>query len=296
MTDESEVLRAAQVPYLVGGLVVCGLTALAIWAFALERGALWQVVRACVADQRLTGSPFPCLEVDLTGGEEQGYVVLRQPFPRDTILAPTRKIIGVEDPFLYSPEAPNYFAAAWRARTFLDGADGKPPERDRIALAVNSRVARYQDQLHIHIGCLVPSARNAVQAIAPRLRVGEWTQVGAVVPHSMFWGLRIQGDLAAVQPFRLAADYLADKARNRADIMIVVAATRVAGVDEFLILATYARAPHSWWVFGAEDLLDLSCSTASDLPGEAAPGGREIGGAGGRQAAASERRAVTLLR
>jgi CDP-diacylglycerol pyrophosphatase len=288
-------LRASPVPYLVGALVVCGLTALATWEFTLERGALWQVVRACVADQRLTGSPFPCLEVDLTGGEEQGYVVLRQPFPRDTILAPTRKIIGVEDPFLYSPEAPNYFDAAWRARTFLHGADGKPPERDRIALAVNSRVARHQDQLHIHIGCLVPSARNAVRAIAPRLRVGEWAQVGAVVPHSMFWGLRIQGDLAAAQPFRLAGDYLADKARNRADIMIVVAATRVAGDDEFLILASYAHAPHSWWVFGAEDLLDPSCSTASDLPGEAAPG-RQIGGAAGRQAAASERRALTLLR
>jgi CDP-diacylglycerol pyrophosphatase len=289
-------LRASLVPCLVGGLIALGLTAWATWAFALERGALWQVVRACVADQRLTGSPFPCLEVDLTGGEEQGSVVLRQPFPRDTILAPTRRIIGVEDPFLYSPEAPNYFAAAWRARTFLDGADGKPPERDRIALAVNSRIARNQDQLHIHIGCLVPPARNAVQAIAPRLRIGEWAQVGAVVPHSMFWGLRIQGaDLAAVQPFRLAADYLADKARNRADIMIVVAATRVAGDDEFLILATYAHAPHSWWVFGAEDLLDPSCSTASDLPGEAAPS-RHIGGAGGRQAAAFERWALTLLR
>ena len=37
----------------------------------------------------------------------------------DTILAPTRRITGVEDPFLQSPEAPNYFDAAWRARTFL---------------------------------------------------------------------------------------------------------------------------------------------------------------------------------
>jgi CDP-diacylglycerol pyrophosphatase len=268
MLDESEAVHLSPVPCLVGGLIAFGLTALATSSVALERGALWQVVRACVADEKLTGSPFPCLEVDLTGGEDQGYVVLRQPFPRDTILAPTRKIIGVEDPFLYSPEAPNYFYAAWRARTFLDGPDGKPPERDRVALAVNSRVARNQDELHIHIGCLVLSARNAVQGIAPKLRIGEWAQVGAVVPHSMFWGLRIRGaDLAAVQPLRLAADYLADKIRNRADLMIVVAATRVAGDDEFLILATYAHAPHSWWVFGAENLLDPSCSTASDLPG-----------------------------
>ena len=259
-------MRGSVVPTIVGAVIFCGLTALATWAFAFERGALWQVVRACVADQRLTGSPFPCLEVDLNGGEEQGYVVLRQPYPLDTILAPTRKIAGVEDPFLYSPEAPNYFDAAWRERKFLDGADGTPPERDRTALAVNSSVARNQDQLHIHIGCLVPSARRAIRTMAPRLKIGEWAQVGPVIPHSMFWGLRVrEADFAALQPFRLAADYLADKASNRADIIIAVAAVRVAGDDEFLILATYAHAPHAWWVFGAEDLLDRGCSSESDV-------------------------------
>lgn len=285
-------MRGSRVPYFVGGAIACALAALAAWALGLERGALWQVVRACVADESLTGSPFPCLEVDLTGGEARGHVVLRQPFPLDTILAPTRKIIGVEDPFLYSGDAPNYFEAAWRARTFLAGPDGKPPERERVALAVNSAVARNQDQLHIHIGCLVPSARNALRTIVPRLRPGEWAQVGPVVPHSMFWGLRVsEPNLTGVQPFRLAADYLADKVRERTDIMIVVAGVRVSGNDEFLILATYAHAPHAWWVFGAEDLLDPGCSTAPDLPYEANPNGRHFG-----QASVSERQAVTLLR
>ena len=89
---------------------------------------LWQVVRACVADYKLTGTPFPCLEVDLSGGEERGTVVLRPPLLEDTVLAPTRLITGIEDPFLRSPEAPNYFDAAWRARTFLKDEDGQAPE------------------------------------------------------------------------------------------------------------------------------------------------------------------------
>ena len=281
-------LRASPVSLLVGGLIACGLTALAAFAVELDRGALWQVVRACVADERLTGSPFPCLEVNLAGGEERGYVVLRQPFPPATILAPTRKIVGIEDPFLYSPEAPNYFKAAWDARTFLAGADGKPPERGRIALAVNSAVTRHQDQLHIHIACLAPSVRYAVDEIAPRLPVGEWVQVGPIVPHQMFWGLRIKGsDLAGAQPFRLVADYFSDKVRNRADIMVVVAGLRVAGDDEFLILATYAHAPHAWWPVGAESLLTSDCTSEPRLPDEAAPGGRQFGGSSGRQAAGS---------
>src|SRR5579871_1941315 len=93
-------------------------TAFAAYAMELRRMALWQVVRACVADYKLTGAPFPCLDVNLSGGEELGSVILRPPLSDDTILAPTRRITGIEDPFLQSPQAPNYFDAAWRARAF----------------------------------------------------------------------------------------------------------------------------------------------------------------------------------
>jgi CDP-diacylglycerol pyrophosphatase len=201
------------------------------------------------------------LEVDLTGGAKRGYVILREPITRDTVLAPTRRVIGVEDPFLYSAEAPNYLEAAWRARSFLAGPDGKPVDRERVALAVNSGVVRSQDQLHIHIGCLLPDAERVVRTLAPRLRLGEWAQVGPIIPHSMFWAMRIGGsDLASVQPFALAADYFGDRLRTRADLMVAVVPVRAAGDDDFLILASHAHAPHAWWPVGAEDLLDTSCS------------------------------------
>jgi hypothetical protein len=55
---------------------------------------LWQVVHACVADFNLTRTPFPCLNVDLSGGEQGGNVVLRPPLSDDTILAlPTLSMI-----------------------------------------------------------------------------------------------------------------------------------------------------------------------------------------------------------
>ncbi len=45
-----------------------------------------------------------------------GYVVLRWPFgPPDTVLAPTRRVMEVEDPWLQLPNAANYFDAAWLA-------------------------------------------------------------------------------------------------------------------------------------------------------------------------------------
>jgi CDP-diacylglycerol pyrophosphatase len=230
--------------------------AFAAYAMELHRTALWQVVRACVADFKLTGAPFPCLEVNLAGGEELGNVVMRPPLSEDTVLAPTRRIVGIEDPFLQSPGAPNYFDAAWRARTFLKGADGQAPERDAIALVVNPAAVRGQDQLHIHVGCLLPSARLTLAAAAPKIPIGEWARIGAVVPHTMFWGLRVRGtDLSNVEPFRLAAEALAGKTKGPGDLTIVVAGVRVESDDEFLILASYAKAPHAWWPVGSDDLL-----------------------------------------
>ena len=196
------VTRAVKTVWIVA--IVAALTvsaAFAAYAMELHRMALWQVVRACVADYKLTGAPFPCLEVNISGGEARGDVVLRAPLQDETLLVPTRKITGVEDPFLQSPEAPNYFDAAWRARTYLKTADGRAPERDDIALIVNSIIVRGQDQLHIHIGCLLPYARRSIAAAAPKIPMEEWARVGAVMPHTMFWGYRIRGsDLAKVEP------------------------------------------------------------------------------------------------
>ena len=140
--DEAVTRGAKTVRILAVVAVLTVSAAFAAYAMELHRMALWQVVRACVADYKLTGTPFPCLEVDLSAGEARGTVVLRPPLLEDTVLAPTRRIKGIEDPFLQSPEAPNYFDAAWRARTFLKSADGQAPERDAIALFVNSAVVR----------------------------------------------------------------------------------------------------------------------------------------------------------
>src|SRR5271157_546109 len=255
------VTRGVKTVWIVSAAAILTVSAaFATLALGLDRMALWQVVRACVADFKLTGTPLPCLQVDLSGGDELGNVVLRSPLSNVTVLSPTRRIVGIEDPFLQSPGVPNYFDAAWRARTFLKDADGQAPERDAIALIVNSVFVRGQDQLHIHIGCLIPYARRTLAAAALKIPTGEWAQIGPVVPHTMFWAYRIPGtDLASVNPFRLAAEALAGKTRGPGDLTVVVAGVRADVDDEFLILASYARAPHAWWPVGSDDLLDSAC-------------------------------------
>ena len=236
--------------------VVLAVTANAIPAIGLDRLALWRVVRACVADFKLTGAPLPCLEVDLSGGEERGHVVLRPPRLNDLIVTPTRKVVGIEDPLLRSAEAPNYFNAAWRARSFLSGADGRAREHDEVALVVNSAAVRTQDQLHIHVGCLKTPARRMLAAAAPKVPIGKWVQIGAVVPHTVFWGMRITGtDLSDIEPFRLAAAALAGEVIPPRNLTIAAAGVRVEGEDQFLILASYAEAAGA----ASSALLDGTC-------------------------------------
>jgi CDP-diacylglycerol pyrophosphatase len=241
-------------------LGVFAVTASATSAKGLDRLALWPVVRACVADFRLTGAPFPCLKVDLSSDEERGYVVLGPPLLDELIVAPTREIVGIEDPFLQLAGAPNYFNAAWRARSFLRGAKGREPERDEIALVVNSAVVRTQDQLHVHVGCLRTHPKLMLAAAAPSVPIGKWVRIPNVVPRAMFWGMRIRGtDLSDIRPFSLAAEAFGDKIGHRGDLTIAAAALRVEGDDEFLILASYAEATGAWLPVRSSDLLNEGC-------------------------------------
>jgi CDP-diacylglycerol pyrophosphatase len=179
-----------------------------------DRGALWRVIQSCVADHALTGASFPCLDV-MSGGKERGYVVLSSLANSDLILAPTTKISGIEDPRLQSLEAPNYFEDAWSARVFLTAGHKIPLAHDDVALAVNSRESRSQDQLHIHIGCLSGETKQTLASLGLQLpedrwvRIGQPMTVGKGLHAAGFWGRRVAREsLAEVNPFRLAAEAL----------------------------------------------------------------------------------------
>ena len=228
-------------------------------AASRSRQALWLVVQACVADFRLIGAAFPCLEVDLNGGEKRGYVVLRDPFNPDTILTPTRKVTGIEDPWLRSREAPNYFADAWRAQSLLERPAGRPGP-DPFALAVNSELTRGQDQFHIHLGCLSPAVRRWLPDFVRRLPVGAWTRIGLFGAGPSLWALRTgEADLRDVEPVRLAAESVGGKA-NLARMSILVTKLRIAGSEEAVILASYAGGSGSPGPVSAEGMLDPTCS------------------------------------
>jgi len=226
-----------------------------------RRGALWEVVRTCVVNHTVSGFAFPCLEVNTADGEERGYVVLRRPGTPDIVLAPTKQVVGVEDPWLRTAEAPNYFGDAWNARSFLDELQRRPLGHEDVALAVNSQLMRTQDQLHIHIGCISPLARRAIGSVAPDLSDSDWTRLNWHVHGPDVWARRIsQSSLDGVNPFRLT-EGIPDGDGKLTQIGIVVAGSELAdGRDGFVVLAWLDDAAKPGGSLTADRLLDSSCS------------------------------------
>lgn len=254
---------SAPVARTIALALVVGLSALFLSkSSARSRDALWQVDRACVVNRELTGSPFPCLSVNLDKGETLGFAVLRPPIGRpDTILVPTRPSVGIEDPWLQDPAAPNYLAAAWGARALATG--GAEIADDRLGLAINSRFARSQDQFHIHIGCLEPLMRRWMREEGATLAPGYWRPLERQIGSSEVWALAIPSDdLAGVNPLRLAATGLpgAEGPDGLAFFTLALGPAKLAeGRDGFVAFAWRHDPRGSGNQMTAEDFLSPRC-------------------------------------
>jgi len=222
---------------------------------ASPRDALRRIVQTeCLPHWRELHEPAPCLAVHAEPGDDaRGYAVLAdRKGGAHFLLIPTRAISGIDSPALLTEGAVNYFAAAWEARAALATAAGHPIPDEAVGLAINSRNARSQDQLHIHIECLEPMLRAALENGAEQLD-DTWQPIG--VPGWQLVGLRVLGTtLDGADPFQLLAQRLAGAAGSMGDYSLLVAGFRFARGPGFVILA--GTGP------GTERLLDSRCAAA----------------------------------
>jgi CDP-diacylglycerol pyrophosphatase len=142
--------------------------------------------------------------VNLAHGGEKGYAVLKDNSPTKPfhyLLIPTARITGIESQDLLFPDAPNYFADAWRQRTLVAKLAKKNLARRDYALAVNSTSGRTQNQLHIQIDCVKPEVRK-VLASAKLTTV--WRKLDTPLDGHHYFARRIRGDaMVGENPFTL---------------------------------------------------------------------------------------------
>jgi CDP-diacylglycerol pyrophosphatase len=231
-------------------------------AQSADRGLLWRVVQTCVLNARITGASFPCLDVNIAKGVDNGFAVVRAPLETThVVVVPTRRVEGVEHAGLQDAGTENYFADAWQARHFVSERAPKPLHRDDLGLALNSRQGRSQDQLHIHIDCLQTSVRNALKAHATDIHAGAWSRLSFDLHGDRYWATKLKSaDLSDVNVFRLVAEGLHVAEADRFKVTIVVAGTSLdKGEDGFYLLALVAKNPRSSQGHG-EFLLDHACA------------------------------------
>lgn len=233
---------------------------------AADPNALWTIVNGqCVPDQQRSADPAPCAQVDVGGG----YAVLKDLVGKTQfLLIPTERVDGIESPQIVAADAPNYFADAWRARSFVEQRAGRGLPRDWMSLAINSAPERTQNQLHIHVDCVRADVREALAthvedigatwAPFPVPLIGQPYRVMAV------W----ESELDAANPFELLADGLMPGDSMGAQTLAVVGITGVDGRPGFALLAGRAE-PSNPDSGSGEDLQDhASCPPQAEVLGK----------------------------
>ncbi|KAA0108445.1 CDP-diacylglycerol diphosphatase [Mycolicibacterium sp. P1-5] len=201
---------------------------------------LWRIVHdQCVVDVQQHRDPAPCSRVDLSHGEDGGYAVLKDIVgDRQYLVIPTARITGIESPELRDPHATNYFGAAWQARSFVEQRAGGTIPRDWMSLAVNSAVARSQNQLHIHVDCLRADVHDALRSAAGAIGP-VWAPLPVPLTGHTYWAMAVDGTDLDADPFRLLADGLEGARDDMGEYTLVVVGTATPRAG-FVVLADRA--------------------------------------------------------
>lgn len=223
---------------------------------------LWEIVhRQCVPErQQHRALTPPCVAVNLHGR----YTIIKdRNGATQFLLIPTARVTGIESPAVLAPDAPDYFAAAWRARGLVANALGHAMPDDTLSLAVNSQLSRSQNQLHIHIDCVRADVRRALQSETGKIGA-RWAPLDVWLLGHHYSAMRVTGPtLARHNPFKLLARGIPGARAEMGHHTLVVVGMRFAGGEPgFILLDDHADLAHGDNA-GGEELQDHSCALGS---------------------------------
>ena len=249
------VLKCSRAGVAVAALVLSSLPACA------DPSALWRIVHgACVPHVEAGEGPKPCERVDLGEGEAEGVAILKDLNGVAQMLAiPTRRISGIEDPQMLAPDAPPVFADAWKAKDLVEGRlGGRALPREAVALTINSKWSRSQDQLHVHVDCVAKSVADALADYRPALD-DRWRAMTVPLHGRVYFARRLNPPILTTAPVRLLADGLDGAKADMAAYSLAAVGATFDGKPGFILLAD------SFSLEGgghAEDIQDHDCAIA----------------------------------
>lgn len=206
----------------------------------------------CVPHQQRENRPAPCAQVNLA----DGYTVLKdRNGPLQYLLMPAWRINGVESPLLLDAQTPNFFWHSWQARRFMSEKRGEKVPDEAISLAINSRLGRSQNHLHVHISCLRPDVRARLDDNIHRIS-SQWQPFpGGLRGHDYLARRVTEAELSRRSPFMMLAEEV-EQARGHMGRYGLAIAKQKDG--SFILLAT-ARNLLDFNLASAEEIQDHDC-------------------------------------
>lgn len=231
-----------------------------------DPNVLWHIVHdRCVPAARQGHMVAPCVEVSLAHGTQHGYVVMKDlRGVAQYLVLPTARISGIESPQLLAPDAPNYLADAWRARSWVEKRLGRRLARGEIVLAINSILGRTQNQLHIHVDCIRESVRKALDQMLPDIG-STWSRLPRRLAGHTYRARRLVGRDLDANPVKLLAQSLGAGQSMGHQTLAVVGQHFADGHDGFLLLADRSDVALGDWG-SSEELQDHQCRIAARSP------------------------------
>jgi len=234
---------------------------------AADSEALWKIVHdKCVPGEQQNGNPAPCAFVDQREGDAKGYAVLKDIVgTTQYLLIPTARVPGIESDSLLAPDAPNYFADAWRERSFTEQAAGHLLPRQAISLAINSAFGRSQNQLHIHIDCIRTDVAAALQRQLGAIG-DSWAPLPEPLADHPYQAIRVLAyALDGANPFALLADGVPGAREAMGEQTLVVVGAEFADGRPGFIILTDRINPAMGDKASGEELQDHACALAQNL-------------------------------
>lgn len=236
-----------------------------------QADALWKNVHGrCVPNALANHIPAPCIKVDLTAGEEDGFVIWKDSVGNSQYLViPTKKITGIESSEILLPNAANYFASAWMVTALVDQQLHQTLPRTYFALAINSVSGRSQNQLHIHIDCIQPNVKSALEQIGTYISP-TWQSLPIKLMGHVYRAIWLPGsELGQRNPFQLLAKSLSNPEQEMGRHTLVLVGAEHNGQSGFILLdgeaPSLAVAVSPWIKLGfgsGKELEDHSCDLA----------------------------------
>jgi CDP-diacylglycerol pyrophosphatase len=210
--------------------------------------SLWSLAQCC--SRNLNSNPG-CREYNAT----DKYIILKDNSrrkPAAYLIIPTLPITGIDDKRIFLQPIVDFWQYGWQQGRRLIR---KPAAA--IALAINSVRGRTQNQLHIHIACVLPSVAAALARDADRIGTKPVTAVRLALglADDIYRVIKVRNLSGAGSPFNLVAAMPGARA-NMGNQSIAVVGSPTP--DTYYVLDTSAGHGNS-----AEGLLDQSTTCSA---------------------------------